>query len=228
MRRAIDLYDGEIRYADDHVGRIIDAARARAGRENLLVIVTGDHGETLGEARPRYGYALDHSWLLLPSELHVPLVVCWPGRIEAGRRIGRDVGIASVAPTVLDLLGDAPAGEVPSLAPLLRGEDPPAPPLLLERRLFFEPPRPYLSVPEHGILADGWLYVENALRGRFLHDLGADPSASRNRVADEPERAEALARRLRVLLLRHPRTAVDPDDLPEDRAEALRGLNYHR
>ncbi len=124
-------------------------------------------------------------------------------------------------------MGGKLEGDVPSLADVLLGDRdrPESHPLLLERRVFFEPIRSYLSVPEHGIVLGDWMYVENSDLGRFLY-LTVPPYLAT--LPPVPNRKKALAERLRVLLLEHPRVEIDVDDLPEDRANALRGLGYGR
>ena len=69
----IDLYDGELRWLDHHLARLLQAVEARYGDE-AVVIVTSDHGEELGEAG-RVG----HEYGLSERILHVPLMVRAPG-----------------------------------------------------------------------------------------------------------------------------------------------------
>ena len=68
-----DLYDGELRFLDAHLERILRTIDERLGAESV-VIVTADHGEELGEAG-RVG----HEWGLPQSVLHVPLLIRAPG-----------------------------------------------------------------------------------------------------------------------------------------------------
>ena len=72
-----DLYDGEIRYVDRELGRLLDALRAAGMLERTLVIVTADHGESLGE----HGEDT-HSVFCYDSTLRVPFFLRHPdGRI---------------------------------------------------------------------------------------------------------------------------------------------------
>ena len=45
----VSLYDGEIRYTDLHIGRLLDALRAKGVYDKTIIAVTGDHGEGFGE-----------------------------------------------------------------------------------------------------------------------------------------------------------------------------------
>jgi len=114
-----DLYDSEIAFADYHVGRLLDRLVQLGLDDSTIVIVTSDHGESLGE-----GGLAGHS-SLQECELLVPLIVAAPSRQGAGTRISTQVRLLDVAPTVLDLLDMEPLNHVQgvSLAPLLLGRD---------------------------------------------------------------------------------------------------------
>jgi arylsulfatase A-like enzyme len=92
------LYDGEIRYTDDEIGRVLDHLEARGLDRGTLVVVTSDHGEEF----------LDHgSWehqkTLYEEVVRVPLVVAGPG--VAARREPAQTSLLDVAPTVLAWAG---------------------------------------------------------------------------------------------------------------------------
>jgi arylsulfatase A-like enzyme len=114
-----DLYDSEIAFADFHVDRLLDRLVQLGLDDSTIVIVTSDHGESLGE-----GGLAGHS-SLQECELLVPLIVATPARQGAGTRVSTQVRLLDVAPTVLDLLGMEPLGNVQgvSLVPLLLGRD---------------------------------------------------------------------------------------------------------
>src|SRR6185503_9458905 len=67
-------YDGEIAAADQEVGQVLDALRSSPAWPRTLVIVTSDHGESLGE--PDYYY--DHGEDVFDPSLRIPLVVSLP------------------------------------------------------------------------------------------------------------------------------------------------------
>ena len=114
-----DLYDSEIAFADFHVGRLLDRLVQLGLDDSTVVVVTSDHGESLGE-----GGLAGHS-SLHECELLVPLIVATPSRQGAGTRISTQVRLLDVAPTVLDLLDMEPLENVQgvSLVPLLLGRD---------------------------------------------------------------------------------------------------------
>jgi arylsulfatase A-like enzyme len=101
VARTKALYSAEISYADAQIGRLLDALRASGRFERTLIVLTSDHGEGLGA----HGYWFDHGSYLYDEELHVPLILRFPGAEHAGRRVPAQVRLLDVAPTVLDALG---------------------------------------------------------------------------------------------------------------------------
>jgi len=90
-----DPYAAEIAYADAQVARLLDAVeRATAGQDTLIVVI-GDHGESLGEHdEPTHGITA------YDSTLHVPLIAVGPG-FPPGERTARFVQSVDVTPTIL-------------------------------------------------------------------------------------------------------------------------------
>jgi arylsulfatase A-like enzyme len=95
-------YDGEIAYVDAMLGRLLDGLRERGELDRTLVVVTSDHGESLGEHDE-----LTHAYSVYDATQHVPLLISGPG-VPAGRVVDGVVRTADVAPTLLARLGLAP------------------------------------------------------------------------------------------------------------------------
>jgi arylsulfatase A-like enzyme len=93
------LYDGEIAQTDAAVGRLL--ARLDRVAPSLLVVLTSDHGESLGE----HGYHFAHGEYLYEQGLRVPLLVRFPGAVAAGETNDGMALNIDVAPTMLALLG---------------------------------------------------------------------------------------------------------------------------
>ncbi|MFH1465199.1 MAG: sulfatase [Pseudomonadota bacterium] len=99
-------YDGEIAFADQQLGRLLDALEERGLAENTLVVVNADHGEDLGE----HDIWFEHGDSLYDSSTHVPLVLRLPHGELAGTSVADPVELSDIAPTILDYLGlQAPA-----------------------------------------------------------------------------------------------------------------------
>jgi choline-sulfatase len=112
----VDLYDQEIRFTDQHIGRLIDDLRARGLWQKTVVVVTGDHGEGFGE----HGILL-HGYDLYAAQTKVPLIVRVPGL--APRRVKTAAGHVDVMPTLANLAGAPASTEMMgrSLLPWLAG-----------------------------------------------------------------------------------------------------------
>lgn len=95
------LYDQGVRAADAQVGAILDAVEPDPAR--TLVIVTGDHGEALGE-----GGHLGHKRYHDEGVIRVPLVVRYPATNPEPRVVETEVGLTDLLPTVLDLAAIVP------------------------------------------------------------------------------------------------------------------------
>jgi len=95
-----DLYDAEIWNVDRLVGQLLERLENGGVLDDTVVIVTSDHGESLGE----HGL-LDHMFSLHRTLLHVPLVVRAPGAMARGGVVTETVRLEDVPATVLDLCG---------------------------------------------------------------------------------------------------------------------------
>lgn len=118
IERAIALYDGEIAYTDDQIGRLLDGLAPLGLSDRVVTVITADHGESLGE----HDFYFDHGEFLYDTCLRVPFVIRAPGLPPV--RVPDLVGTIDVAPTILDLLAAKPLDGIQgrSLVPLLRGE----------------------------------------------------------------------------------------------------------
>jgi arylsulfatase A-like enzyme len=92
------LYDGEIRFTDDHLGEIVANLRRLGVLDDTIVVVTSDHGDEFFE----HGLK-GHGVALYDEVVHVPLVIRYPERIAPGQRITEQVRLMDIAPTILGL-----------------------------------------------------------------------------------------------------------------------------
>ncbi|EMA41044.1 sulfatase [Halococcus hamelinensis] len=98
------LYNAEIAYLDRRIGDLRGYLEATGEWEDTVLVVTGDHGENIGD----HGL-MDHQYSLYDSLLHVPLVVAG-GAFDGGGRVEDLVQLTDLAPTLLDAADlDAPA-----------------------------------------------------------------------------------------------------------------------
>jgi arylsulfatase A-like enzyme len=104
----IDRYDDGVHYVDDYMGRLLRELDRRGLAKNTLVIVTSDHGESLGQH-----YLETHGRALYRELIQVPLVIWKPGTIPAGIRINQPVSNSAIPATVMDVIGEPGQGSFP-------------------------------------------------------------------------------------------------------------------
>ena len=212
-----DLYDGEIRYTDDLLGRLLDRLQAADVLRDTVIVLFSDHGEHFGEhGQQRHGFSL------YEELLRVPLVVSGPG-IPAGKRVGAEVGLIDVLPTMTELAGIAtpPGLQGRSLVPLLRGESLPS------RTLFAE-------LPLLGLVAarrDGQkILIDTKQKKAWTTDVGADPREQAARAScDDPATAAALAEYQRSCTTPAPQATgahAPPEALDPEVRRKLEALGY--
>jgi arylsulfatase A-like enzyme/Flp pilus assembly protein TadD len=209
-------YQGEVAAADAALGPLLEPLLSAGARSRALVVLTSDHGESLGE----HGEAT-HGVFAYDSTLRVPLVLHAPP-LFSSRVVATPVRHVDVLPTVLDALGlEAPTG-LPgrSLLSLAAGAGDEG------RESYFESLSASLDrgwAPLHGLVADGLKYVDLPIPE--LYDLRADPGERRNLAASRPRDRE----RLRAGLARLRSADVGLGGrVPEEEAalERLRALGY--
>lgn len=110
-RHRTNLYQGELAYVDDQIGRLRRELEAAGSLANTVVVMTSDHGEGLGEHEEA-----THGVFLYQSTLHVPLIVVAPGRWPAGTRVSELVSLVDVAPTLYALAGASPPSGLDGLS----------------------------------------------------------------------------------------------------------------
>jgi len=184
--RPIDRYDHEIRFTDEHIGRLLDHVASTPRGQNTIIVVWGDHGEAFGE----HGYTL-HGRHLYDDQIHVPLILAGPGIRPT--EVEHPVGLIDVAPTLVLLAEAHPPVDFRGkdlrryLEPGYRADDVVFSEFLGTRR----------RGPKKAMITGSWKLIYD-LRERlyFLHDLKEDPGERRNLYALETMRARELRRTL--------------------------------
>ena len=116
----IAQYDGAIAYMDAAIRTIFTALEARGLAENTIVVINGDHGETLYDHECWF----DHHGMYEPT-LTVPLIIRYPGKLPAGKRVRGYNQHKDLVPTLLELAElqhDDLTFDGRSLLPMVSGE----------------------------------------------------------------------------------------------------------
>ncbi len=210
----IGLYDGEIAYMDEHLGRLFDRLKEWELYDDAWIIITADHGELLGE----HGLQ-GHGKFLFQPELHIPFIVKYPAGMHAPRRESGYVQLVDVMPLVLHELGLELPDDIQGVVPG-RGTHP----IVAETY-------PLEAISPHGhwrALYEGDMkYAWNSAGKHLLFDLAKDPDELTNLTGPQAARAAELDASLRTYLDGLPRP--DPTvagELDEQTKEALKSLGY--
>ncbi|HUG54149.1 MAG TPA: sulfatase-like hydrolase/transferase [Vicinamibacteria bacterium] len=217
VRRLEKLYDGEVGYLDQEVGRLLAGLTGRRLDGNTVVVVTADHGEEFLE----HG-GFEHGHTLYDEQLHVPLLVRAPGLGRPASSVPTVVRLIDVAPTLCALAGvTAPesfAGQ--SLVSQLQRGPGPDRPLIAQATMWGD--------QGEAMRARGLKLIRYRSSSRVeLYDVGADPGERRDLSAEWPEKRSAMLRELFVALeagtVRRPEGRAA---LTEEQRERLRALGY--
>ena len=204
----IAQYDGEIRYADDNFGELLNLLEDLGIYDETAIIFTSDHGESLGE----HHFYFDHCDVYEPT-VHVPLIVRCPERLPEGKRV-RDLvqSTLSVTPTVLDLFGlEVPKSmEGKSLIEISEGKVEGYKEIYVNQGLW---------TAKRAVRVGRWKLIKTLDKSFWetpeteLYDLEADPGEVRNLAEDEPEVVDRLELRMYRWLRRKLGKRVDPLEL---------------
>ncbi|HSC26173.1 MAG TPA: sulfatase-like hydrolase/transferase [Vicinamibacterales bacterium] len=182
-------YAGEIAFMDAQLGRVIAELESRGLFDRTIVVVVGDHGESLGE----HGEGA-HGFFLYEGVIRVPLIVRTPFPATRGRRVQELVRTVDVMPTVLDLLGMPPVHTAVgrSLAGAMVGG------------LAGDGAEAY-SESVYPLNQFGWSDLQALRTGRYkyidaprpeLYDLENDPAETKNLYDEQRRLAENMRQRL--------------------------------
>jgi arylsulfatase A-like enzyme len=194
----IAQYDGAIAYMDAAIRSIFTALEARGLAEETIVVVNGDHGETLYD----HDCYFDHHGLYEPT-LIVPLILRYPGKLPAGTRISGYNQHKDLVPTLLELAGIATEElhfDGASLLPMVRGE------VASHASEFYITECTWMR--KHGWRTPNWKLIV-ALEPDFhfkapveLYNLYEDPTESVNLAETYPEIVAELTRRMHAWIAR--------------------------
>ena len=116
----IARYDGAVRYTDEQIQLFLDKLDELGLRENTILIVTADHGESFVENRLYY----EHGMFAYDNCARVPLLIRFPRMLHSTMEIDRPVSLVDIYPTLMDFLGvnTSPPVQGHSLRPSLSGQ----------------------------------------------------------------------------------------------------------
>ncbi len=216
------LYDGEIAYVDVLIGSVVDELKKKDLLERTIIIIVGDHGESLGEH-----HESAHGFFIYDATQSVPLIVHIPSAALKGKVIESQVENVDIMPSVLELLGLPIPREVQgrSFLPLLAGKKDD-----VERFAYSETyyPRFHYGWSElKSLRTSGYKFIQ-APRPE-LYDLVKDSGEQVNIYDRDSSLGKRFERELRSLQERLSAKGVEdrgPEKLDDDAREKLMALGY--
>ena len=223
-------YDGEIAFADAQVGRLVRFLKEKDLYRNTLIVLAGDHGESLGEHGEK-----THGFFIYNATLHVPLIMHMPtGLAKESRGVNSQpaksaaelVNLADLMPTVLGVLKfDVPSDvQGRNLVPLLSPET-----KMDSTNLYAETflPRLHFNWSElRGVETDNYHFIDAPKPE--LYDLTKDPTETQNLFAEKKAVSEEMRAKLAGLIQKYgasqelaQKTGLDPALM-----ERLKSLGY--
>ena len=190
-------YDGAVAYMDACIQQIFNAIEGLGLTENTIVVITADHGETLDEHECWF----DHHGTY-DNTLHVPLIIRYPGKVPAGKRISGFSKMMDLVPTLLDLaeIETSIQFDGASLVPISQGEE------LTHATEFYFTECTWMR--KHGWRTPEWKLIV-ALEPDFhfkppveLYHLPSDPQELSNLADQEPEVVAFLKARMEAWIAR--------------------------
>lgn len=223
LEHVVALYDGEIAFTDEYVGKLFSALKSRNLWDDTLILLTSDHGDEFFE------HGVKGHWNnLYGTTLNVPLILKFPRSRWKGRRVPALVSIVDIAPTMLEAAGlpDLPESNGRSLQSVMMEER------TQDEILYFAS----LTNRFKAVLAGSMKLIstwdQRAEQGHELklYDLSRDPGERADVANVEIERRERLWKILgdwvRVSAIRAEHLGESEFEYDPELAEALRSLGY--
>jgi len=210
-------YLGELAYTDHVVGRLTGWLETKGLLEKTVIVVVGDHGESLGD----HGEAA-HAYFIYGATTHVPLIVRTPWGLTG--RSPAQVSTVDILPTVLDVVGLAPQEGIDGRSLARALFDPAAP---LDHASYSETyfPRYHFGWQHLRSLRDDRYTYVDAPRPE-LYDRSQDPGETRNVFKAYSQRAEALRVRLEEMSRTTGTQAPERKQLDPETLQRLAALGY--
>lgn len=216
------LYDGEIAYVDFLIGKVLENLREKDLLQKTVIIIVGDHGESLGEH-----HESSHGFFIYDATISVPLIIRIPTMHLQGQTIAAQVQNIDIMPTLCEILNLPVPKTVQgqSLLPLIAGRK-----LKQERLAYSETYYPRYHY--------GWSELKSLRTTKYkyilaprpeLYDLDLDPREKENIYSQNRSLAKKFTRGLKTLEEKMSQKGIEnkgPQQLDDEAREKLMALGY--
>ena len=165
------MYDEEVLYVDDAIGNIVEKLDKLNILDDTCIIITSDHGESLGQ-HGIYGHGiLDDATIYLPCIMH------YPNGLPKGKVVEGFAQQHDLLPTMLDMAGiDIPEMDGRSLLKQINDEEPGAEIMFSETGY------------DRSIMIDKWKLIRGRKGEKQLYNLADDPAEVIDLAEDDRQR----------------------------------------
>lgn len=224
-----EKYATAVRYSTDRVGKFFEFLKERGYYDEALIIVTADHGEELFD----HG-GFSHGFTLYDELLHVPLFVKKPFQ-KKGHVVDDRVALADVYPTIMDVLGLEPPGDLDgvSFADLLDGKARGDDDAKKREAEVFTVAWPGRCVGQ-AVLDWPWKLIqletnyEGVENATYLFNLEVDPDEIKNQADTHPDLVKKLSELMKKRVSSYGTGGSYSSDtkMDDDMKERLKALGY--
>ncbi len=216
------LYDGEIAYVDELIGKVLDKLIEKDVLKKTLIVIVGDHGESLGQHKENA-----HGFFIYDAAISVPLIIHLPSQNLKAKKVNTRVETIDIMPTLLQILGLPLPSEVQGKSLL---------PLILDKHSNQE--RFAYSETYYPRYHFGWSELKSIQNSRYkyiqaprpeLYDIVNDPNELTNIYRQEIKIGKQFEEKLNSLLEKMSAEGIEergPQKLDEEAMEKLMALGY--
>jgi len=212
-------YDGEIAYMDFYIGKIIEKLKEKNILDKTLIILAGDHGESLGEKGEH-----DHGIFIYNATLKVPLIFYGKKNLPQGVVVESRVRLIDIVPTILEMLNISTNKVIQgiSLLPYIEGRKKNDLPSYIES---YYPRENYGWSALIGLVDREWKYIQAPKEE--LYNIIRDPGEKRNVINKEKKVSKRMKEKLRRLIKDYSsQIKASKKKLTSREQEKLRALGY--
>ncbi len=215
LEHMVARYDGEIRYVDDYIGKLMDELKKLGLLDNTLIVLTADHGEEFLEHGGNW-----HGKTLYEEVIHVPLIIRYPLSIPQSKIITTPISTVNIMPTILDILNIPLRFQVQgeSLLALIKGKT-----RRLTESVYSEKTKDKLKT----IRTDVFKLIYDFQNGsKQLFNLKMDKEERENLIDEEINVARDLENRLLTWIEASGSSMKEAAKLDEETKQRLKSLGY--
>lgn len=209
------LYAQQAQIVDSEIARIVQFLKLTGILDETLLLVTSDHGESLGE----HDYYYAHERYVYEQLLQVPLLIRCPKLIPAGTVAAPTVGLPDIYPTILYAAGLPPEEHGMNLIQSAVSKTATPERIILSHNFQHH---------THGVRKGSWKLIrtDGSAARHELYNLVDDPGEKNNVFRQESRTARELQGILKQGMEKAVRSTWTPEQLSPEQLEAFRSLGY--